>query len=167
MLTTAKLIEAAKAKHGMPSNYRLARVLGISDNTMVNWAKGHTYPDDINTIRLAALGGFDPAEALAAVAAERAGSNAETRKVWETVAKRSRAAVAAFMAVILSMFIGGGPDGGAYASEVNRPALHASTGDRLCIMSTALRALLQRSKAWLDTIAWAIFGPLVPSLRFA
>jgi hypothetical protein len=124
-------------------------------------------PDNINAIRLAALAGLDPAEVLAAINAERDGYNPATRPVWETLAKRAKAAAFAFCAVILSMFIGGGPDGMAQASEVNRPALSSASADPMCIMSTAKRALLQRARSWLDAIAWAIFGPLVTPLRYA
>jgi plasmid maintenance system antidote protein VapI len=167
MLTTAKLLEAAKKANNLPSNGALARILGVPDQTVYRWNTGKNQPDDINAIRLAALAGLDPGEVLAALQAESA-KDTETRKVWESVAKRSRAAVAAFLAVILSAFTGIGPDGGALASPMKTAQVqHVSECDRLCIMSTGLRALLQRSKAWLDTITWAIFGPLTLQLRTA
>lgn len=118
MLTTATLIDAAKKAQGLPSNGRLALVLGVPDKTVQRWNTGKNQPDDAHAIRLASLAGLDPAEVLAALAWER--STGETRRVWETVAKRAaqhvRQAGAAVLAVILSLWIGGGPDGSAMAA---------------------------------------------------
>jgi hypothetical protein len=103
MWTTSRLLAAAKKGVGLPSNYALTRALGITDKTMSRWSTGKGFPDELLCIRLAAMADADPAEVLAGIAAERAASSSddEVRKVWETIAKRSRAAAVAAMAVFL------------------------------------------------------------------
>lgn len=114
MITTQELLTRAKEAQGIPSNYRLARVLGVPENTVARWKTGKNRPEDSMAIILAEMAGIDPAEALASIAAER--STGTARAVWERIAEQAhRAAVAA--CVILSLgFFSGGPDGGALAS---------------------------------------------------
>lgn len=90
MLTTQTLLDAAKHAQGITSEYRLARVLGISDNALYNYRHGRT-PDDSRALRLSELAGIDPGYTLVCMAVERAKDDA------------SRAALTASAALLAEM----------------------------------------------------------------
>ncbi|WP_290866713.1 hypothetical protein [Aquabacterium sp.] len=75
MLTTAKLLDAAKRAQGITSEYRLARVLGVTDSALWNYRHGRT-PDDERALKIAALAGLDARYVLVCLAAERAKDDA-------------------------------------------------------------------------------------------
>jgi hypothetical protein len=138
MVTIQELLSAAKTGAGIPSNYRLARVLGVTDNTLNRWQHARSFPDDQAAVRLAEMAGMDPGTVLASMHAQRATSEAQ-RALWSAMAKRlERAAVAACVVLSLGVWTGG-PDGGALASTGDEA--HASAPSGLYIMSTARRAL--------------------------
>ncbi|MFT3665559.1 DUF3693 domain-containing protein [Piscinibacter sp.] len=98
-----------KAAQGISSDYRLARFLGVTDNTVANWQHGRRRPDDETAIRLAGLAGLDAGEVVAELYAERA-ADGPARELWQSIAKRLHTGAAAALAC---MFITGGPDAGA------------------------------------------------------
>lgn len=71
MLTTSTLMDAAKAAQSIPSDYRLARVLGASENTLYYWRRGRSC-DDEHAAKLAAMAGLNVGFVLVCIAAERA-----------------------------------------------------------------------------------------------
>lgn len=85
------LMSAAKDASGIPSNYRLAHVLGVTVHTVANWQNDRALPNEAMTIRLAELAGVDPAPYLAEMAAGRAKDD-ETRGMWLAIADRLRKA---------------------------------------------------------------------------
>lgn len=140
-MDTRSLLQAVKAAQGITSDYRLARFLGVTDNTVGNWQHGRSRPDDATAVRLAELAGLDAAEVLASLYAERASTD-ELRSIWRRLAERAHAAALAALTVILSLWIGGGPDGAAMAST---PV--ASNGGHLSITqftSYTLARMLRR-----------------------
>lgn len=70
MFTSSQLLDAAKSAQGITSEYRFARVLGISDSTLYNYRHGRT-PDDERALRLAKMAGIDVGYVLICMAAER------------------------------------------------------------------------------------------------
>ncbi len=103
------LMTAAKEASGIPSNYRLAQVLGVTVHTVANWQNDRALPNEAMTIRLAELAGVDPAPALAEMAAGRA-KDEETRGVWLAIADRLRKApIGAAAALALAMSFAGTP----------------------------------------------------------
>lgn len=160
MLTTQKLLEAARANNpGIPSFYRLARVLGVSDNTLTNWRTGKSRPADEHAAKLAELAGLDEGEVVASIRAERE-TDPHMRNLWASVAKRLHKAGATALAVILSLWIGGGPDGSAMAATPGAqaqtaPVDSAGSGNAHC-------------RDWLlKTIAriCRLLPPLIPALQ--
>lgn len=115
MITTIDLLAAAKAAQRIPTNAALARLLVVPEKYVQRWNTGKHTPDDVTAARLAELAGLDVGEVLASIAAERA-SEPAARELWQRLAARLHAAGAAALAVILSLWIGGGPDGAAMAS---------------------------------------------------
>lgn len=123
------LLTAAKQAKGIPSNYRLARVMGVSDNTLNNWQSGRAMPGEVQAVRLAEMAGIDPGVVLAELAAERA-KDEGSRAAWRSIAERLKGgAVAAGVALLVGF--GGGPDAGAAV-----PSPEGATGASLYIMST-------------------------------
>lgn len=157
MLTSKELLAAVRDAQGIPSNYRLARVLDVPEKSVQRWNTNKNTPDDAMTIRLAELAGMDPGTALASMYAQRAAATPLAR-VWESIAKRAEAAPAVVVAAILSGFIGGGPDAGASILE-GKPAAQsvnaAATSGPLYIMFTRALALTGRT---LRAIKAALFG---------
>jgi transcriptional regulator with XRE-family HTH domain len=90
MISTSELLTAAKAANGIPSNYRLARVLGTSDNTLHRWHSGRNTPDDANAVRLAELAGLDVDYVVASMRAQRE-TDERLKGVWQSIADRLRA----------------------------------------------------------------------------
>ncbi len=91
----SELLAAVRTAQNIPSNYRLARVLGVTDKTVSRWQGGENAPDDPMVERLAALAGLDPDLVLVSMRAHRE-HTPEGRARWERIAHRlERAAVAA------------------------------------------------------------------------
>jgi hypothetical protein len=114
MITTAELLAAVRDAQGIPSNYRLARVLDVPENTVARWQTGRHVPDDSMVIRLAGMAGLDAGATLAAMHAQRATDDG-LRAAWASIAARLQQAGAAALAVILSVVIFGSPDAQARA----------------------------------------------------
>jgi plasmid maintenance system antidote protein VapI len=150
MLTTQELLTRAKEAQGIPSNYRLARVLGVPENTVARWKTGKNRPEDSMAIILAEMAGIDPAEALASIAAER--STGTARAVWERIAEQAhRAAVA--LCVILSLgFWSGGPDGGAFAG-VAAPSPAFSQGPTVYYVNLLMQLLSRFGRKYRQLLA--------------
>ena len=157
MITAADLADAARTGAGLPSFYRLARVLGVKDATVANWRHGRATPDDAMTVRLAGLAGLDPAEALAAMNAQRC-TDATLRAVWTSIAARLRTAGAAAAAVILSVLFSWTPDADARenaGAPVVAPAhLAQFTGYTLARIAHVFGAVRQMVRGWLS--AWSV-----------
>lgn len=149
-----ELLTAAKAAQGIPSNYRLARVLGVTDNTLNNWQAGRVAPGDAQAVRLAQMAGIDPAHVLARLAAERAKDDA-SRAVWQQLADRIKAGALAGV-VGLVVGVSGGPDAIAAA-----PSPEGGAVGGLYIMFNRARRLLQRLARLVNPPMWV--GPELAS----
>ncbi len=149
MLTTADLLAAAKNAQGIPSNYRLARVLDVPETTVMRWNTGRNRPDDEMTRRLAEMAGIDPGFAVASVRAERE-KEGPMRDLWAGIASRLQGgAVAAGLAAVTLGGWTGGPDGGAHAHT-----LTGNSGGSVYLMSNAVRR-------WLRAVAARIGSPVL------
>ena len=140
MITIQQLLAAAKIGAAIPSNYRLARVLGVTDNTVGNWQNGRALPSDATVGQLAQMAGIDPDAAVAAIHAARASDDGE-RSRWTRIADRLARSGAVAGAVILSALVSASPDASAMAKG---GALVLDMPHRLYIMSTRVFAYLAR-----------------------
>lgn len=93
MLSTIELLDLARERQGGCSDYRLAKLLEVEQPTMSNYRTGRSFPKNPVAMRLAELCGLDPAEVLAWVNLERAGSEGE-REAWRLLLSRVEAAKA-------------------------------------------------------------------------
>lgn len=91
-----ELMDMAKRAQGFPSDYRLGKVLGVSENTIYNYRHGISRPDELRTFKLCKLAGVDPAPWLIDLHASRAKDD-ELKDWWATLGKRMSPAVLALM----------------------------------------------------------------------
>lgn len=103
-----QLLDAAKQKNNIKSDYKFAPFIGKTTKTLANYRHGRSRPDDKTLCELASLADVPQTEIeLMAVQfqAERA-TTEESRKLWESLAKRLQKGVAdveilALVAIIL------------------------------------------------------------------
>lgn len=109
MHTTVELIDAAKAKLGVETDYRLAKVLGWRPSVVSNYRVGRSTLANTQAVQLARVLEIDAAYVLACANYERE-TDAEPRAAWleiagqvrksrEQIARLLRRAAAAMVAV--------------------------------------------------------------------
>ena len=94
MVNIAALLDKAKVIHKIPSDYKLALVMGVQHGSLRNYRDGKTLPDARVILRICELTGGDPALLAAEIEADRAKTD-EARALWTEMAKRLAAAAAA------------------------------------------------------------------------
>jgi transcriptional regulator with XRE-family HTH domain len=96
-MKTTQLLEALKRRHNLPSDYALAKFLGVSQPTTSRWANGRTLLDDQHAIRIAKLLDLPAGYVLACIFEERAERHQRTdvRQAWRDVRRALAPAVAA------------------------------------------------------------------------
>jgi len=104
----AALLDKAQVIHRLPSDYKLALVMGISHSSLTSYRQGKTLPDARVIAKLCDLTGDDPGILLAQIEAERA-KTAEARALWLQVVERLQSTL---HAAIFSVLIGGAFWGG-------------------------------------------------------
>ena len=112
MFSIAELLDRAKAGGNIESDYRLAKVIGITHSTMSGYRAGKSKPDARVLEQLCALSGDDLAVLSAQMQAERE-RTPEGRKVWLMIAKRlAGGASTAILSVLfaISLIAGGAVD---------------------------------------------------------
>jgi len=104
MIDTAALLDAAKSRHAIPSDYKLALILDVQPSAIGHYRKGRSRPDDVMAQRLAEMAGLDPSVVIAEMHAERA-QTPEARAIWQGIARRLAGATHAGMLLILSVVV--------------------------------------------------------------
>lgn len=94
MENIAKLLDKAKVIHKLPSDYKLALVMGVKQTTLKNYRDGVTLPDARVITLICGLTGDDPALLAARIEVERAKTD-EAKALWSDIAKRLAVAAAA------------------------------------------------------------------------
>lgn len=116
----AALLDKAKVMHRLPSDYKLAVVMGVRLTTLTNYRTGKTLPDARIIGLLCDLTGDDPA-LLAAEIEEQRAATPEARAIWHQVAVRlQQAAAAGVFSVLAACALAVGlPSGDASAKAVS------------------------------------------------
>ena len=99
MSKVADLMQEIKDREGVTTNYRLAKLTGIPENRLSDYAKGIRTPDEYAATRLALALGLEPIEVIAQIQAETE-KNEQRREFWRNFL--TRAACIAGLAVPLS-----------------------------------------------------------------
>ena len=103
MFLIARLLDAAKAGVKIDSDYRLAKMIGITHSAVSAYRVGKSLPNDKVIAQLCAFSGDDPHLVLAQIQAERASSD-EARHLWTTLIKRlSGGASTAILSVLFTI----------------------------------------------------------------
>lgn len=78
----AELIEKAKARANLPSDYALAKAIGVQNGNIANWKKGKRHPSNQEAIQLATLAGVDELAVIAQIELETA-NNEKKKEFWK------------------------------------------------------------------------------------
>jgi hypothetical protein len=87
MFSIATLLDSAKAKAGIESDYRLSKLIEINSSAVTNYRSGRSLPNEAILQRLCVLSGDDP-ELIAAQIQSRRAASEEARQLWQRVAER-------------------------------------------------------------------------------
>lgn len=81
MKTTLEYVDAVKIRLDLPSDYAIAKALGVSRQAVSQYRQGKASFDDLTAVRVAEILGLNPMEVIAAANRERAKSE-DARRVW-------------------------------------------------------------------------------------
>jgi hypothetical protein len=86
-LDISKVLDRAKEKQGVQSDYALCKISGFSPQLVANWRHGRSLPDEKSCVRIGQLAQVNPYVLIAECNAARAQD--ETQKtIWETIARK-------------------------------------------------------------------------------
>jgi len=91
VINMASMLDKARLIHKLPSDYKLALVMGVSHVSLGSYRAGKTLPDARVISKLCELTGDDPALILAQVEEQRATTD-DARKLWHSIFERLQAA---------------------------------------------------------------------------
>jgi hypothetical protein len=134
----AALLDKAKVIHKLPSDYKLALVLGIDQKSVRNYRDGKTLPDARVIRSICGLTGDDPVLMLAEIEADRAKTD-EARALWREVVQRLQSTLHAAIFSVLT----GAVLLGALPSDAHAKTAHAGPVHSLYIVE-CLRAIVHR-----------------------
>jgi hypothetical protein len=87
MNTTCDFLDAIKSRHGVPSDYALAKLLGVTHQTISKYRVGKDFLGDSMAIQVAKLLEVDTAVILAAVHCERA-KKPDEKAAWSAMLEK-------------------------------------------------------------------------------
>src|SRR6266700_741173 len=100
MKSTVQFLDAVRVRHGLTSDYQLAKFLRARQQTISRYRNGQSMMDEEMCLKIAAaLSLDDPGEVLVAIAHERE-KRPEVKRAWERVAKRLAASTAAVLVAL-------------------------------------------------------------------
>lgn len=152
MFSIAELLDRAKARAGIESDYRLAQMIGKPHATISTYRTGKALPGDEITLKLCAMSGDDPSVICAKIQAARS-TNATVRALWQDVAARMSvvpaSVVLSWCAAILFGALHSAPADAAAACPNSQTSI-----DSLYIVSSALffLSLLRQKNAPESTV---------------
>jgi hypothetical protein len=119
MISVADLLDRAKAGGSIESDYRLAKVIGITHAAVSSYRMKKTMPDARVLEQLCALSGDDVAVVMAQIQAERE-RTPEGKNMWLMVAKRlAGGATTAILSVCFAIALIAAPASDARATTLN------------------------------------------------
>jgi transcriptional regulator with XRE-family HTH domain len=145
-MDSVQFLDAVRAKHGIPSDRKLARFLGVAQGRMSLYRTGTRKLDPDACLKVAKALELPPEHVFASVQAERA-KRTEHRRVWERLAKIAKNAGAA--AVV-----------GFIASTSTPTTSNAAGAD-----AESLYILLNRRRWWLPVLVDRRAAPIPARLE--
>ncbi len=105
MFSIANLLDSARAKANIESDYRLAKVIGISHQALTSYRTGKSLPSELVIEQICALSGDDPDVIAAQIQAARSKSP-EAKTMWLRVAARMAGRTStAFLSVLITIVL--------------------------------------------------------------
>lgn len=154
----AELIDLARARANIESDYRLARMLNVTDQAISAWRNGRKLPSSEHLLRLAAWAELDAGQMLADAQAAKAKTE-EERATWQKVSDRLARVVAglAVTAILSAPTIGAflNGDNGLESSATTSRAIHYRT-----LLAWLCRALCTATCKQLQRRTWPTAGKL-------
>lgn len=145
MLSTNDLLDLAKGRNGIGSDYKLAQVLGVAKSAVLNYRSGRSHPDDRVCRRLAELTGEDAGDLAVWMQVERSRDD-EARSLWTGIAQRlERAGLAAALAVFMLLGVSITPESHAKSAQISSTA---GNSEYYVKWLTRLLARLRRRRQW-------------------
>src|SRR5258708_12848615 len=92
-MKTTDFLDAVRARHRLPSDYRLAKFLGVPQTTISGYRVGRSMMNEAMCLKIAAALELGPGDVLVAIAIERE-QRVEVKTAWQRVAKRLAGTVA-------------------------------------------------------------------------
>ncbi len=77
-----ELLEKAKNRANITSDYALAKVIGVHTGTVANWKKGKQHPSNEEAVKLATLAGLDEMQVIAEIELRTANSE-KKKEFWK------------------------------------------------------------------------------------
>jgi transcriptional regulator with XRE-family HTH domain len=143
-------LDAVKHRHGLESDYQLAKVLGVGHSTISHYRTGRSVMDATMCVKLAELLAVPAIEVIAAAEVERA-TRPEVKKVW------LRYAAAVALGVV---GLAGQPQPGQAAFDNNQ--MGAQVGQ-----STHMRTIRRRGRNLAGAVADRAASTLSAIARYA
>lgn len=98
-----ELLDQAKSRASLPSDYALAKALGISPGNLSNIRKGKAHPSNTLAVQLATLAGRDEMQVIAEI--ELRTANSEKKKEFWQQFLEHRSHAATISAIVLGLSI--------------------------------------------------------------
>lgn len=104
-MTIIELIERAKTRANLSSDYALAKAIGIPQSIITHWKKGKRHPSNEEAIQLATLAGIPEMTVIAEIELATA-TTEKKKKFWENyIEKRGIAACMTMTALAYSIML--------------------------------------------------------------
>lgn len=97
------LLDRAKTRSNLPSDYALAKVLGIATGNLSNIRKGRNHPSNEEAVKLATLAGLDEMQVIAEIEL-RTAKTEKKKEFWKHYIE-SRGTMACFAMTALALSI--------------------------------------------------------------
>lgn len=153
MKTTIEFLDAVKARHSLVSDYKLAKKLEITPQSIIQYRNHRNVLSDSMAIRVAGLLEMDPVLVVTAVHAERA-KRPEERALWADIVQR----LGGVAAVLVLVFGLAGMPESSYAGNVS---ISHNSADFVHYVYSALRHKRRRALLIFLVFCLSLFFALI------
>ena len=98
-MTIIELLDRAKTRANLPSDYALAKVLGIDRSIVSGWRKGKQHPSNEHAVQLATLAGMEEMRVIAEIEMQTA-TTEKKRGFWKCYLEKHGIAAVLCMSVL-------------------------------------------------------------------
>ena len=147
MFSVANFLDRAKARASIDSDYRLAKVIGITHSVISGYRAGKSLPNESVIEQLCGLSGDDPDYIAAQIQAARA-KEGPARVMWSRIAARlAGGATTAILSVCFAISLIAASASDARATTID--AYKSGEVDLLYIVSSTFLSVLVRLRSML------------------